>query len=167
MAKKATSTAVSTGQTYTDLVNMGQDGVGPLLERTIAKIKALTGGQSDSKETTKGVSLPGFGKVEDIKKVSTLIQALSSVRARVKAYEETANDLDISLVKFPFKLENITSKTWEAVIKKQIATLSNKAELDKLNAIKAKLEANLSAKDKLKKDMQDVADLLSSDSALE
>ena len=153
-------------KSITDLAALGQKGVPELLKQVVGKIAGLTGGKVNTK-TTKGTRLPGFDEIQNITKVSVLIQAMSSIRAREKAYGESAKELNLSTIKFPFKLEGFTAKQWIDDIKVKVGTLSNKAELDKLNKIKEKLESNLSAKDKLKKDMEEVARILTEDGPLE
>ena len=148
------------------LIQEGKSAVPKLLEQVQAKIKELTGSAKPD-STTKGKDLPGFGPVEKIDKVSTLIQAYSSVKNRALKYDEVAKELDISTVKFPFKLGGCTSKQWLNTIANRINRLKNKAELDKLREIEKTLEENLSAEDKFKKDMMRISGILTDESPLE
>lgn len=167
MAKKTKETGVATKAATIDaLVNMGQDGIPKLLEEVNKKINSLKGGNSEN-ESTKGTQLPSFGEIAKIDKVTTLIQAVSSVRARQKAYAEAAKELDASTTKFPFKLAGFSADTWVNDIKARYSILANKAELDRLNKIKKTLEENLSQEAKLKNDLAKIGEWLTDESPLE
>lgn len=160
MTKKAESTALAT------IIDQGQAGIPALLKKVTAQIKAIKG---DTKEeaSTKGKQLPGFGEIAKIDKVTTLVQAYSAVSNRAKAYKEAADAMGINTSKFPFKLESCGAKQWLDDIQARAVVVSHKAELDKLQRIKKKLEDNLSAEDKLKKDMQEISSILTDQSELE
>ena len=117
--------------------------------------------------STKSKSLPGFGEITKITKVSDLIKAHSSVINRAKAYAESAAALDLKLAKFPFKLEGCTEKQWVTDIQAAASILANKAELAKLDKTRKLLEDNLSAEAKLKNDLAKIGTMFTDDSPVE
>lgn len=149
-----------------DLVSLGQDGIPELLEQVNQKIKTITG-NSKPKASTDGKNFPGFGTINSVKKVGDLIKMHSAVVNRAEAYTKSAKTLNLSLTKFPFKIEGCSKNQWVEDISFQAKLLANKAELDKLKKIKQKLEENLSAKDKWIRDMKDIGNLLIDESELE
>jgi len=148
---KNTGVAVAGQFTQADIPNM--------LETVVAKIKLLKAGVEDKPQTTG--ELDGFGKINDIKDVGTLIKAYSSVDNRQKCYDEAAKEMLPEGVKKPtFKLNSFSAEQWKADIKKRTVEVGFQQELDKLNKVKTKLEANLSAEAKLAKDLKDIANIL-------
>lgn len=146
-----TGVAVSGQFTQADIPNM--------LETVIKKITELKKGISDKPETTG--ELDGFGAINKIDTVEQLIKAHSSVVNRQKCYDESANEILPENIKKPtFKLNGFSAKQWVSDIKKRIVEVGYKQELEKLNKVKTKLEANLSAEAKLAKDLKDIANIL-------
>lgn len=130
-----------------------------LLETVVNKINILKKGVEDKPQTTG--ELDGFGKINDIKDVSTLIKAYSSVTNRQKCYDEAAKELLPEGVKKPtFKLNSFSADQWKSDIKKRTVEVGFQQELNKLNKVKEKLEANLSAEAKLAKDLKDISNIL-------
>jgi len=161
MAKKKSETGVAKAGAF-DLAQMGQEGIPALLEKVTEQIKAIRGDMPSENKTTG--SLQGFGKIADIKDVATLIKAYSSVDNRQKAYDAAHSSMEAELkqsFKKPgFYLDGSSAEAWKQDILSRVIVVANKTKLDKLNKIKSKLEANLSAEDKMKKDMMEVASLL-------
>lgn len=122
------------------------------------KIKEIKSGLPDAPKT-KG-ELKGYGKISDIKSVSQLTRAAASVILRAEYYAKAAQEIGTDLKKYPNKIDGHSVNSWLEDIKGRVVILSNKDQLDKLNAIKAKLEANLSAEDKLNRDMAEIAKIL-------
>ncbi len=146
-----TGVAVANQFTQADIPNM--------LETVVAKIKLLKAGVEDKPQTTG--ELDGFGSINKIDTVEQLIKAHSSVVNRQKCYDESANEILPENIKKPtFKLNGFSSKQWVSDIKKRIVEVGYKQELEKLNKVKTKLEANLSAEAKLAKDLKDIANIL-------
>jgi len=153
MNTKAESTQLSTAKQFT------QADIPAMLETVVKKIKLLKKGVEDKPQTTG--ELDGFGKINDIKDVDTLIKAYSSVTNRQKCYDEAAKEMLPEGVKKPvFKLNGFSAEQWLADIKKRTVEVGFQQELAKLNKVKTKLEANLSAEAKLAKDLKDIANIL-------
>lgn len=137
------------------------DQIPQYLEIVNQKIKDLTKDVSDGPRTTK--QLKGFGRIDGINTVSDLIRARASVVLKRDLYEKSARAMDISLTKYPCRIDGHAPSAWLEDIEVRVNTLKYKDELKKLKEVKAKLEANLSAKEKFKRDMADIANLLTSD----
>jgi uncharacterized protein (DUF885 family) len=153
MNTKEESTQLSTATQFT------QADIPGMLETVVKKIKLLKKGVEDKPQTTE--QLDGFGKINDIKDVDTLIKAYSSVTNRQKCYDEAAKEMLPEGVKKPvFKLNGFSADQWLADIKKRTVEVGFQQELAKLNKVKTKLEANLSAEAKLAKDLKDIANIL-------
>jgi hypothetical protein len=130
-----------------------------MLDMVIAQIKAIKGGLPDKPETTG--ALTGFGEINKIDKVETLIKAYSAVKNKEKAYLEAAKEIIPEGIKRPpFKLNGCSGKAWMIDIKARVVIVANQEKLNKLNKVKDKLEANLSAEAKLQKDLADIATIL-------
>lgn len=153
MSKK--TTAVST-ETASDLSKLGQADVPSMLQLISEKIKNLKGGMPSGPKTTG--DLRPFGKIKDIKTVQKLIQAHSMVTNKAAAYIKSAGQCNVDLAKYPFKLDGSSEKAWVTDIQAAISVVANKVELAKLEKAKALLEENLSAKDKLAKDLKAIQD---------
>ena len=151
---EAATKALSTTGLFT------QNDVPEMLKKVTEQIKRLTGGMGEGAKTTG--DLPGFGKIKDIKSVSQLIMAYSSVVGREKAYKEAAKELIPVEVKVPtFSLSGSTAKEWKTDIEARVLVVANQAQLNKLKKIKTTLEANLSAEAKLANDLAGIAKDLS------
>jgi hypothetical protein len=148
---KKTQLAVVEQFTQADIPNM--------LETVIKKITLLKKGVENKPQTTG--ELDGFGNINSIIAVETLIKAYSSVVNRQKCYDEAAKEmLPEGIKKPPFKLNGYTANQWISDIKKRTVEVGFQQELTKLNKVKDKLEANLSAEAKLAKDLKDIANIL-------
>lgn len=153
MAKK------ESGLAKMDLSNLGQDSIPGMLEQVVAQIKSIKGDLPDVPETTE--SLSGFGKIADIKSVAELIKAHSMVVNKERVYKESAKEILPEGIKLPpFKLNGASASAWVRDIKSRVVIVANKEKLDKLNKIREKLESNLSAEAKLKKDLEDIAKII-------
>lgn len=141
-----------------NLVNLGQNDIPALLTKVESKIKALT--KDIPKEDETNSQLEGFGSISTLNKVETLVKAYSMLCAKKQAYEKAAKELEIDINKYPFSQNGHSFKSWTKDIKKRVALVRNKTELDKLKRIKTKLESNLSAELKLAKDLAEVQNIL-------
>jgi len=153
--KKATTTAVA----QLDQVAFTKEGVPDMLEIVQKQITELQGNMPKSEKT---VGAPdGFPfAVKDCKTVDDLIKMHSFVIAKQKAYEASAAELGLTPGNYPFKLGKYAASTWVTDIKFRLAVVKNKTKLDKLNKVKTLLENNLSEEMKFKKQMQEMADIL-------
>jgi len=159
MAKAKKSTGVALVEGTQSLATLGQADIPGMLKIVLAKIKELKGNMPETSKTT-GI-LPGFDKkVKEIDTVEELIKAHSSIIGRAKAYNESAEMLEVNIEKFPFKLEGSTAEEWINDIKSTINIVKNKVALDKFEQVRIKLESNLSAKMKLAKDLEDCQNIL-------
>jgi hypothetical protein len=144
---------------------LGQHDIPGFLDTVKKQIASIKGDLPNTPKTTG--ELPGFGKIENIDKVETLIKAASSVLGREKAYYEAAEEImprnteGKNLIKVPeFKLEGSTKDAWIDHIKSRMIIVANKTKLEKLEKIKRKLEENLSAEAKLANDLKEIQGII-------
>ena len=106
--------------------------------------------------------LEGFGKIESITDPAQIIRALASVKSRAVAYTESAKILSdgVSVPAPAFKINGYTAERWEADLKVKYRSLIYRTELDKLEKVKKELEQHLSAEDKFRSSMTNIAELL-------
>jgi len=158
--KKVEETTVATiADSTTSLSTMGTNDVPAMLEAVTKQINSIKEGLPKQNKTTG--ELTGFGKIENLKTVDTLIKAASSVLGRQKAYAEAAEEIIPEGVKIPaFKINGSTAAAWISDIKSRVVLVANKERLDKLTKIQKTLESNLSVKDKLARDLQDIQEIL-------
>lgn len=150
------STAVATAQTFT------QADIPSLLARVNAQIKELSKGDVIIPIIT--VGLPGFGTIDKMKDVMTLLQACSSVQGKLEGYNFAATKYLPSSTKAPlFKLNGHTAKEWLDVLQTKISEVTHAKELAKLNAVKTTLESNLSQEMKLANDLKKINEILNED----
>lgn len=153
-----TETAVSTNKQFT--VN----DVPHLLETVKKQISSIKKHMPNQLPVTG--NLEGFGKIQEVKSLESLIKARSSVRSKARLYKEEAKEISTFIgehVKLPsFSLNGHCEKTWLEVIDSQIILVGNETELTKLEKIQKTLEDNLSAEAKLANDLQSISNLLQS-----
>ena len=148
-----TKNAISTQVKFT------QADIPSLLETVNNKIKELSKNNSTAPVIT--IGLPGFGPIANINDVMKLLQACSTIDAKVEAYDKAADKYLPENVKKPvFVIEGFSPKAWLDVISLKISEISHKKELDKLRAVKTTLEANLSQEMKLANDLAKISELL-------
>jgi hypothetical protein len=144
---------LSTAQQFT------QNDIPGLLEKVNEQIKAIKGDLPKATKTTG--DLNGFGTIASIKTVENLLKAYSMVTSKQKAYDLSAKEiLPEGVKKPPLKIDGSSVSAWQADIKGRIVVVARKTELEKLEKVKAKLEANLSAEAKLAKDLADISNIL-------
>ena len=148
MAKKKNEVAVA-GQ-------FTQDDVPGMLEKVSAQLEALIGSE-DKKSSTDGIELAGFGMLNDIEDVQDLIKAHSSINAREAGFKASVKELKLKLKLKPFTISGVTPNIWKADIAIRISKVANKVQIANLKKIKSTLEENLSAKDKLSKDLANIS----------
>lgn len=142
-----------------NIANLSQSDIPALLSKVVEQIKALGGAPKN--KTVTNPNLAGFGDVTQIEKTQELIKAYSSVSSKMKYYAECATEIMPVGHKVPkFTLGDNTGDEWLDLIKERLEYVANKTKLDKLKAVKSKLEANLSAEEKLKKDLGDISTIL-------
>lgn len=144
-----------------DLENLSQDDIPSMLAAINEKIKQLKAEGSQERETK--VSFPDFGVlVKDVKDIDVLIKMKSILIAKEKYYLEAVKEIipKDRVKNYNFVYAGHTVKQWTEDIKKRTIELLYAKELAKLEESRAILEENLSAKDKLKKDLQKVVEIL-------
>jgi hypothetical protein len=155
MAKKVSTEVVKVGDPTTDIRTMGVKDVPAMLEAVNKQIAAIKGNMPDKTKTT--VALTGFGKIDEINTVESLIKAASTVMAKEKAYNEAAAVVMFEGMKVPaFTINGADSASWLSDIKYRVGIVANQEKLTKLMQIQKTLESNLSAKAKLAKDLADI-----------
>jgi hypothetical protein len=123
------------------------DTIPVMLEQVKNQIKEITGGGVKS-EITNG-SIPGFGKINDIKTLDNIIKATSSVTGRAKAYKEAAELVVPTGVKKPqFKIDGMSEAAMVNHLKARAIEVGRKEQLDVLKKIQKELEDNLTAEQK-------------------
>lgn len=153
---KETSTAIATNSQFT------QADIPNLLETVNKKIGELS--KTGKVKPTIEVPLPGFGHINQIDSVLVLLQAAANVDGKLEAYNISATKHLPEAIKAPaFTIAGYSAKAWIEVIEIKIAEVAHKKELEKLKAVKATLESNLSAEMKLANDLKNISKLLSED----
>ena len=91
-----------------------KENVPALLEAVNAKMNELKSRFGGDDKGLKNDELDGFGNISSITDVPNLIQAISAVVGREKAYKEAIKltDSSVTLSKYPFKLNGSTSSVW-------------------------------------------------------
>lgn len=147
------------GDPTTDITAYGVNDVPNMLEMVIKQINTLQGGMPAGPKTS--ASLTGFGIIEKIDTVESLIKAAATVIVKEQAYKDASEEILPVGIKIPeFKLNGVLAKNWLSDIKARVLIVANKEKLAKLNKIKSTLEANLSAEAKLAKDLKDIQGML-------
>lgn len=161
MATKKTSTAVAKKETL-DMANLSQQNVPGMLKMVSDQLKSLRGDAPDKVGTDS--ELPGFDKkIKSFDSVQELIMAHSSVKNRAKFYAISAAELDVSVTKYPFKLNGHTEEEWLGDISFQLARVKNKRDIERLEKVETTLSKYLSKEDQMQKDLASIASLLSDD----
>ena len=155
--KKTTAGVVKVEDKSTALSTMNIEDVPGMLDLVTKQIKSIKGGIPEGPKTT--ASLSGFGKIDEISTVESLIKAAATVIVKQEAYNNGAEEIMPEGMKVPeFKLSGVTAKNWLLDIKARVILVANKEKLARLNKIRKTLEENLSSKDKFKRDMQSIMD---------
>lgn len=145
--------------TTTAIATLGTNDVPKMLEQVKEQIKLLKGNLPDAPVTDKAIT--GFGKIEDIKDLSTLIKLASSCLGREKSYKEAAKVVMPEGMKTPpFTVNGMTVKNIIEHIKVRSFTVGNETKLKTLKDIQKTLESNLSAEAKLANDLAKIANLM-------
>lgn len=102
-------------------------------------------------------NLAGFGTIDSIDTVEKLIMADASIYERARAYEAAAKRIVSEGIRTPeLKIDGHTEKEWATHIASRVFEVANEKKLAKLREMQAKLESNLSAKDKLANDLNEI-----------
>lgn len=149
----------ATKMDLSSLAKMGRESIPEFLEVVSKKIQELKGQVKEDPRTT-GKSLDKYGRIEDINDVETLIAAHASLGIRKEVYEKSAKHMGVSLKKYPFQAEGLPAEVWLQSIEARLSVVKHKTELERLEKIEKKLRDNLSAEDKLRKDLQDITSML-------
>lgn len=158
MATKKTSTAVAKKETL-DMANLSQQNVPAMLEVVSEQLKKLKGDAPDKVGTDN--ELPGFDKkIKEFDSVQELVMAHSSVKNRAKFYAISADELDVSTTKYPFKLNGHTEEEWLGDISFQLARVKNKRDIERLEKVQSTLSKYLSKEDQMRNDLASIAALL-------
>jgi hypothetical protein len=142
---------------------LGTNDVPKMLEQVTAQIKLIKGNLPKTPKTDG--NLQGFGKVEDINSLESIIKAASMVIGKERSYKEAAEIMipkDVKGVKVPaFRIGGMKAQDVLDHLKVRAVEVGNKEKLDKLNKIKKELEANLSAEAKLANSLSKIKGILS------
>ena len=148
-----------TGLATLDSIELTKEGVPDMLAVVKQQIKAITGDMPKS-NTTKGAP-DGFPySVDACKTVEDLIKMHSFIVAKEAAYTSSAAALDLTAKNYPCKISGYSASTWIKDIKFKLGTVKNKVKLEKLTKVQDLLEKNLSEKERFKKEMGDMVDIL-------
>lgn len=152
----STGTGVSVAKQFT------QENIPAMLETITEKIASLKGA-SVKVPSTKGKDLPGFGRLEEIKCLETLIKAHSSVSGKSAAFDKSHAILaGKDGKKVPHKIEGLAPSTWLTEIQERYNEVSHEAEIKQLEEAKKLLEASLSEKDKLNNTLSKIGAMFAS-----
>jgi len=118
-------------------------------------------GVEEEDQSIVGKSIPGFGELKDVSDTSMLIQAYSSIKGRMNAYDAAAKDMGLKGKKLPkFKVEGVSGDKWLAAIIRREAVVTSADKLAKLEEAKGIFTSMLSEEDKAKAKIQDLAGIL-------
>lgn len=148
------SEAKNTQSNLPDLTTVTKEDMPKLLDLTNAKIKAIKGGNPEESRIT--ANLDGFGTIQNITEVETLLKAYSMVAKKMEAYEVAASVNSVSIEKYPFKQNGVKGKSWLSAISSRIQEVTNKSQLDRLEKVKSLLERNLSEEERFRRDLSSV-----------
>ena len=137
-----------------------QANIPTMIEEINAKIQQLSpSGESDGTASMGGKKLTGFGVLDDISTVESITKAHSSVVAKGEAYAASAKELGVDTKKYPCKIDGYAPASWAKALSSRLNRVRNKVELKRLKEAKKLLEDNLSANDKLARDLAKIAAL--------
>ena len=155
MAKKKTTTEVATlGD-----ISMTKEGVPDMLKLVNEQIKAIRKGLPKSNSTSGAPD--GFPfNVEQCRTVDDLTKMHSFISAKEKAYNSSVSELGLTKSNYPCKISGHSPAVWKKDIAFRLNEVKNKTKLDKLSKVRALLEKNLSEKERFKKEMQDMAGII-------
>lgn len=152
--KEATGTEVAKKGQF-DIDNLTREDVPGMLELIKKKISELKG-KRPNEEKTEGKTLSGFGKISEIKDVSSLVKAYSMLTKKEEAYKEAAKALSVDVSKYPFKENGVGAAAWKNDIEMRMVDVIHEAELTRLTKVKSILEENLSQEQKFANDMKKI-----------
>ena len=143
----------------TQIALLGTSDVPKMLAQVTAQISLIKGTLPETPKTK--ADIPGFGKIDDLIDLATIIKAASAVLGKAKAYRDTAEIIMPEHLKTPvFRLNGMNEEEMLEHLKTRAVEVGNKEKLDKLKKIKFTLEANLSQKEKLANDLKKIQNLL-------
>lgn len=147
----------STGLTVITQDSFTVENIPMLLKKVTDGIKEIKGVEDDE-ATTAGKNLPGFGMLEYINDVGTLVRAYSSVEGKDEYYKKAAKKM--GLVKFPpLKIDGVGEQAWKEAIIRRERVVSSAKRLAKLEEAKAILTERLSEEDKMKNACSSIVDI--------
>ena len=147
-AKEVEATEVATVDQFS------QQSIPAMIAQVNAKIKQLSpAGSSDADAKMGDRKISGYGRLDDISTVENIVKVHSAMKEKNRAYTESAKTLGVDLKKYPIQIDGYSPKTWIKALENRLTRVKNKVELAKLMEAKKLLEANLSAEDKLAKDL--------------
>jgi hypothetical protein len=130
------------------------------LEQVNAAIKGIKGVEEED-ESIAGKNLAPFGELKNIKDTTSLIQAYSSVKGRMDAYNAAASDMGLNKKDIPaFKIEGVSGDVWLNAIIRQEKIVTSADKLAKLEKVKGLFTEMLSKEDKAKAQMKELSDVL-------
>jgi len=138
-----------------------QDNLPAMLKVIDEKIRQLEGG--DEKDSPITEELQGFGKIGNITDLMTLRYAYALLQRKHETINSFNNIFQLAspTINVPeYKEQGHSVEKWLKAIVSQYKKVVFKEELGKLQKAKEKIQANLSAEEKLKADLQDVVSLL-------
>jgi len=128
-----------------------------LLAEVNRQIAELKGEEQDP--ITDG-NLENFGRLSDINDVTTLVRAASSVKGKAAAYNNVAEELQVDLSKFPFKINKWGAEKWMKDIKRRINEVTYKDKLNKLEKVRDELSGFLSEDDKFSQAVHNIVSIM-------
>jgi len=117
------------------------------------QLEALTQNLPEEKEDLVYDGPGGRHVIKDVKSISTLVEIHSAIKARFKAFQESAEELEIKEEIVEFKISGKTLSYWTKALKGAIFILKNKTKIEDLKATIKDLEEFESEDEKLRKKM--------------
>ena len=156
MTKKVSKkgTTVATASTF------GREDIPSMIRTINEKIAKLSPTvKTEDAEALQKIMIAGFPQIKDIKNVEDIIKAYSAVSEKDRAYSEACSSLKVSADTYPLLFGEATAEDIQGALSMRLHRIKNKVELDKLTQAKKLLEDNLSANDKLSRDLAKIAAL--------
>lgn len=140
-----------------------RDQIPDLLNKVISKKKDLKKAYGGDVEDLTNDDLQPFGKISKLTDVPTLVKAISSIKGREAAYEDAFKLVTIPGVvadKYPFRINNTSSKRWVEVINKRIGQITYEDQMKKLDELEKICEKYVSDDQRFANDLAKIGDVL-------
>lgn len=135
---------------------MTREDIPSLIDNVNKKLEELKG-NCEEKPQTIGKSIPQFGRIEELDSLNDLVQAHASIKLSIEKFEKSLSIIPEGIKKPKYQIEGVDGEVWLKDIEARVKIVANKKAIEKLEKIKTTLENNLSAEEKWRRDMSEIA----------